>query len=249
MFICFSDHAVSEMSTFDTSSVTLAQAVRESLDKDLSVQDSIQRRYCNLTAIARILKPTVEETLGHDVNMASLVTAVKRVRVRYEVPPEKILSVIANSIVNVRTHVAKMSLEKTRRALDAIGRTITSYKEEFLQVSESVSAITLIFDQRLVNDVMSLFKKDEILESRENLAAIIVKSPIEIIQTPGCAIAFYNQVSRRHVNIEDTTSCYTDTIIVVKMEDAGRAFTALTDLISTSKRPLEKRGRTRLLQY
>ena len=58
----------------------------------------------------------------------------------------------------------------------------------------------------------------------------------KIIKTPGCAIAFYNQLARRHINIEDTVSCYTDTIILVKMTDVGKAFNALTELISSSRK-------------
>jgi len=65
-----------------------------------------------------------------------------------------------------------------------------------------------------------------------------VQSPEEIIKTPGCALVFYNQLARRRINIEDTVSCYTDTIIIVKMEDVARAFNALTDLIAESRKQI-----------
>jgi len=64
----------------------------------------------------------------------------------------------------------------------------------------------------------------------------VVQSPREIIDTPGCAIAFYNPVSRRHINIEETMSCFTDTILVLRIEDVGKAFTALTDLIAEARK-------------
>jgi hypothetical protein len=41
------------------------------------------------------------------------------------------------------------------------------------------------------------------------------------------------------VNIEDTVSCHTDTIIVVKMREVGKAFTALTDLITEERKRTE----------
>ena len=72
------------------------------------------------------------------------------------------------------------------------------------------------------------------------MAAIIVHSPERIIKTPGCAIAFYNQLARRHINIEDTVSCHTDTIRLVKMSDVGNAFNALTDLISSARSYLKE---------
>jgi hypothetical protein len=52
--------------------------------------------------------------------------------------------------------------------------------------------------------------------------------------------AFYDQLSRRHVNVEDLESCYTDTIIAVMMKDVGRAFEALMELIDEEKRKLNE---------
>jgi len=78
--------------------------------------------------------------------------------------------------------------------------------------------------------VLKAFGRD-VLEFGDGLAAVIVQSPKEIVETPGCMIAFYNQLSREGINIEDTVSCYTDTIIVIKRKDVGRAFSALSKLI------------------
>jgi aspartokinase len=94
----------------------------------------------------------------------------------------------------------------------------------------------LVFDDTLLNEVKAMFAHYDILEVEDDLAAIIIHSPEEIIKTPGCAIAFYNQLARRHINIEDTVSCYTDTIVLVRMSDVGKAFNALTELISNSRK-------------
>ncbi|MCS7116443.1 MAG: hypothetical protein NZ896_03125 [Nitrososphaerales archaeon] len=215
---------------------SISNAVREIIDADLSFQDALHRGYANISAIARIIKPRVEEIVGRKVNVESIITSLKRLKIEYKQTNPSIRSVIARSTINVRTDVVKISVEKTKRTLEVVRSVLASYQEEFLQVSESISAITLIFDQKLLDKVKSAFKSEDILEEASNLAAIIVHSPKDIIKTPGCAIAFYNQVSRRRINIEDTVSCYTDTIIVVKMDDVSKAFTALTELISASRR-------------
>lgn len=215
---------------------TISSAVKDAIEGDLSLQDALQRGYGNVSAIARLIAPQVERSIGGTVNMESLITSVKRIRGDYHPPQTQISKIIAESIVNVRTDVAKVSVEKTKRTLEVVRRLLSTYQEEFLQVSESISAITLIVDQRMLDIVIQHFREDDVLEKEPNLAAIIMHSPEEIIRTPGCAVAFYNQVSRRHVNIEDTISCYTDTIIVVRMPDISRAFTALTDLIADARK-------------
>ena len=214
---------------------SISKIVRESIENDLSIQDSLYRRYGNVSAIARLLKPKIEEELGRKIKLESVTTSVKRTRVGYKSYPNNIQRVLARSNLNVRTDVTKLSVERTGRTLGVVRKLLASYQEEFLQVSESPSALTLIFGSDIVNDILSSFRSEDVLEEQLNLAAIIVHSPPEIIKTPGCAIAFYNQLSRRHINIEDTTSCYTDTILVVNMKEVSKAFTALADLISNSR--------------
>ncbi len=182
-----------------------------------------------------MLKPKVEDTFGKKVKLESIITSVKRASVSYRVQEEDLLKVVAGSTINLRTDVAKISVEKTRRTLETIRRFLANFTTEFLQVLEGTSAVTLIADQKLFNKIVPMFSKDDILDERTGLAAIIVHSPKEIIKTPGCAIAFYSPVSRRHLNIEETMSCFTDTIIVLKMEDVSKAFAALTDLITEAR--------------
>ncbi|HXW37801.1 MAG TPA: hypothetical protein VEJ36_07875 [Nitrososphaerales archaeon] len=218
---------------------SIASAVRDEINLDLSVQDAIARDYVNLSALARMLKPRISERTGKKVKDESVITALKRLRGTYSNTSAAIGSIIAGSVINVRTHVSKVSVEKTRKTLQAVSSMLSSHQEDFIQVSESNSSITLIFDQRLHKKVARELYGAELLEEGDDYAAITVQSPKEIILTPGCVISFYNQLSRRHVNIEDTVSCHTDTIIVVKMRDVGRAFDALTELINEERRKAE----------
>jgi len=213
-------------------------AVREEVDTDLSVQDALARDYVNLSALARMLVPKVARRTGTKAKEEGVITALKRLRSSYAPASHEIASVIAGSVVNVRTHVSKVSVEKNRRTLQAVASMLSSHQEDFIQVSESLSAITLIFDQRLHKRVKKELGGGEILEEGDDLAALIVQSPEEIISTPGCVISFYNQLSRRHINMEDTVSCHTDTIMVVRMKDAGKAFEALTELIDEERKKL-----------
>jgi len=219
---------------------SVSKIIQHLIDNDLSLQDALQRDYANYSAIARMLRPKVEETLGRKVKLESLITSVKRARTSYSSREENVTRIIAESVIHLRTDVAKVSVEKTNRNLEMARKVLTNFPGEFLQVLESISAITLVFDQKLFDNVYSIFRKEDILDERQNLAAIVVQSPREIIDTPGCAIAFYNPVSRRHINIEETMSCFTDTILVLRMEDVGKAFTALTDQIAEARKTVDE---------
>jgi hypothetical protein len=212
--------------------LSIAKIVKDVIDNDLSIQDSLSRKYANYTAIARLIKPKVERDMGKKINFESLVTSVKRTKPRLQIASHGIEDVIARSVINVRTDVAKLSVEKTRRSVESARNLLASHQEEFLQVSESNNAVTMVFDQKLLKDVHKKFNDDDILDEQSDLAAIIVHSPSEIVRTAGVVLAIYAKIAENHVNIEDTVSCFTDTIVIIRMDEVARTFSALTDLIA-----------------
>lgn len=222
---------------------SITAAVREMLSSDLSFQDSLQRDYCNISALARLIKQQIDHMLGKDTSIESIITALKRSKHDYNIQQKPIASILAASTITVNTDVAKVSAKKSKKTIEKVAKAMIQSTGNFISISESIMSITLVFDDLLLQDVKGMFAYDDILEIENSLAAIIVHSPEEIIKTPGCAIAFYNQLARRHINIEDTVSCYTDTIVLVKMEQVGKAFNALTDLISNSRKMAKKKHR------
>ena len=218
--------------------LSLAKIVQYLIDGDASIQDAIERGYANFSAIARLLKPKAERILGRKVTLEGMITSVKRAKTKYK-PSRKQLKVIAESVIIIRTNLAKISLEKTRRNLEKARLISAEFPEAFFQILEGASALTLITDERIFSQVRSKFEDTGILDERGNLAAVIVQSPREIVDTPGCVMRFYNAISRRGINIEETISCYTETIIVLKMEDSVKVYSILADLISDARERLK----------
>jgi len=221
---------------------SLSKAVQGLIENDLSLQDALERRYGNFSAIARLLKPRVEEIVGRKVKLEGLITSVKRAQYSYK-PKIDYLKIVAESVMNLRTDVAKISLEKTKRTLEAARRILAGYPEAFLQVLEGATTLTLIVDQRIFAEVRSAFRKEEVFDEKQNLAALIVQSPRGIVDTPGCIVALYIPISRNRINIEETVSCFTETIIILKMEDVGKAFSLVNDLIMNARKTLTMMSR------
>ena len=215
---------------------SIAKTVQNLIDDDLSLQDALQRDYGNYSAIARMLLPKIKESVNSEVNLESVITSVKRAKTNYTILQGKITRVVAGSGLNIRTDMAKVSVEKTKENMEKIRKMLATFSGDFLQVIEGNTVVTLISDLNSFNKISSIFTKKDVIDQKQNLSTVIIRSPDEITSTPGCVQAFYNAVSRRHINIEETMSCYTETIIVLAMEDVSKAFAALTDIITEARR-------------
>ena len=201
---------------------------------DLAMQEALYKRYANLSALARIIRETIGERFGREASIAAIVSALKRTRGRIRSRLANIYPVLARSSVSVRTNVAKVSLSSHSAGLAL--KLLQQFEENFIHLSKSLKSITLIFDESIYPQILRSVASIGVFESKKGLAAITVHSPKEIVETPGCVHMIYGTLVKAGVNVEDTTSCYTDTIIVVDMRDVERAFSSLTDLITYSRK-------------
>ncbi|MGD9212969.1 MAG: hypothetical protein PVI90_19445 [Desulfobacteraceae bacterium] len=214
---------------------SISKTVQNLIDEDLSLQDALQRNYGNYSAIARMLLPKIQETTEDEINIESVITAVKRAETNYTLLQGKITRVVAGSVLNIRTDMAKVSVNNTKQNLEKIRKTLATFSGEFLQVIEGNTVVTLISDLNSFHIISGIFDETDVIDQNQNLATVIIRSPDDITSTPGCVQAFYNAISRRHINIEETMSCYTETIIVLAMEDVSKAFAAITDIITQAR--------------
>lgn len=217
---------------------TISKTVKEIILNDIFLQASIRGQYCNYSAIARRIKPLVDKRVGYNTDIQSIVTALKRLKPSLTFSPKNVKMVLADSNLSVRTGVAKITVEKTRTTTIKFSELIRKYINSMIHVSIGSTAITIIMDEIYSGEVLELFERSTILENKGNLAAIIVTSTPEITDVPGCAISIYERLFSTGINIEDTTSSYTDTIIILKNEDVGKAFETLNELINESKREI-----------
>jgi len=215
---------------------SIAAAVRQVLDLDSSLQDSVARGYANLSAIARMIKPSIEEMVGRKVDAETITTSLKRLRGRYTVHPPSVARVLAGSLITVRTDLSKLSIRRTLSARMLTRMMMARYRRRLLQVLEGSSVIVLIHERAIHEKLKRGFPRQHITAEETDLAALFIKSPEEITKTPGCVTAMLQQLSRRGINIEEVLSCHTDTILVVGIEEGGRAFDALSELINTCRR-------------
>lgn len=216
---------------------SLARIVQYLIEEEPWIQDALLRGYANISAVARLLKPKIEEILGREVNLSGVITSIKRVRAKYK-PSREQLRIISRSTIIIRTNLAKISIEKTKRNLEIARSLSAETPEAFFQVLEGATTLTLIMDQRMLGTVKSKIEGAEVIDEKSDLAAIIIQSPRKIVDTPGCIAIFYNAIARREINIEETISCCTETIIVLKMIDSVKAYGILADLMAGTGKDL-----------
>jgi hypothetical protein len=214
---------------------SVADAVRRALESNLPAKMAVMYGYANLSALARMIRPAVERDVGMGASDGSIIVALRRLRIRGDLgtPSDAVRDIIGRSAVSVRTDISRISIARTRSSTRVVMEILRRSHEHLVHLTEGLESVTIAVDSRAAEVLGALAETAEVLERREGLAALIISSPSEIKQTPGCLIPIFVRLYEEGINVEDMTSSHTDTIILIDSRDAAKAFSAIDYLIKS----------------
>ncbi|MCX6772941.1 MAG: hypothetical protein NTV88_04190 [Candidatus Micrarchaeota archaeon] len=193
---------------------TTANLIRLYLKRRPQLLSVVNNGLCNYSALARRLQKEIFPGKQHEF------TAIKAALLRlskedsseerdWEKGVEKILK---QSSVEIRSHVAVISSK------GSVGVPV-------IAMSNSKSGVMSVVDSSFVPQL-----KKKGLKVIDNLTLVILCSPLQLQDTPGCVSAILDAIAAEGINVLEFISCHTDTLMVVKNPDAVRVYEILGKL-------------------
>lgn len=194
---------------------TTANLVRLYLKRRPQLLSMVNNGLCNYSSLARRLQKEIFP--GRHSEFTAIKAALLRMAREeasaggkdWERGVEKILK---SSTVEVRSHVAVASSK------GGVGVPV-------IAMSNSKSGVMSVVDSSFVP---ALKKKG--VRIIDNLTLIILCSPPDLQDTPGCVSAILDAIAAEGINVLEFISCHTDTLMVVKNQDAVRIYEILSNL-------------------
>lgn len=194
--------------------MSLARHCRRIASRHPPFIEALREGIVNYRALARKLKPEIEEERGETVNLEAITTALRRygnsLQEGGEEEMKKVENILEKSKVSLRGSVVSVSVDENA---DIPGEPILLVRGR--------NNITAVLDEEKAEDIKNISKE------KEELACLVVDSPENIIEVPGVLSRIVSRLASEGINIVDITSCYTETIIIVNQRDAADALDAL----------------------
>lgn len=210
-------------------SASAAARIAEALDADVHYAKSIELGIANLSAIAQQLaEKTGCPPLAAKVAVARWARGRKAAT---EAVAERTSRILSRSTIYLQDDVGVRVLEnnpQTHRAVFALE------DDHLLSIVISAKSITLIGPPK---SVQLIEKKlgSHVLKRLDSLCLLQLSSSEEIEDVPGVYAAVLDALARRGINVLESSSCYTDTNVVVRRSDAVKAFEALEDVCGKTR--------------
>ena len=212
--------------------MNISEATRKILAKYPYLEEYMGRGIVNSRALARDIKDDIKRELGHEVNVQSVVSAVRRHPLsKGKKGKEKIFQILGRSEVSLQYDVGALTI-----STDKTGSKIGLHElDEGLIVIRGIDTFTIVLEERLIDKFSEKFT-GAVINSNKGLASVIVKSPKEIADTPGVIAHLANILALEKINVVEMMSSYNETWFIVSELDVLKTVEAMRQEIKRARR-------------
>ncbi len=206
---------------------TTTELTENYIAQHLSIKECLKRGLINYSALARHIAKelNIQKTTSKE---AILIAAIRyREKIKPQDTEKHIAKLVNESSIELKNNIMIYILDKSiyPDSLIEIEKAIKKERGLFFAV-EGTKTITLIVQKNYAELISKRFKAS-ILNTKENLSLIILTTSTAIEHTPGIVSYISGLFFEHGVNIEEFTSCYDDTLIVINTKDISNAMTFL----------------------
>lgn len=215
--------------------ITVPELTEEIVRKSPFLEEGLARGIINLSSLARIIQPEIQEKLMKDIKPGAIMMALKRLSRKIKpANNQKLADVLKNiSDITVRSNILEFAFEnssslidKQRKLLDAI----LEEKNTFFTTSAGVYETSLFVSQNLDVQVKKIFQDEKLRYEMNDLSAITLILPKEAVFVPGVYYSVLKTLAWEGINFIEVVSSYTELTIILQNSNVDRAFSVLKNL-------------------
>lgn len=223
-----------------------AEVVRELVLSHPCLLDCMLKGIVNYSALARLLAPRVSEVRGRRVNEEAVKMALIRfsesLRCSWQAVEDRVRGLIAKSVLNLQTDISVVTVRRgvPGRLFEELVRALS--RSRFFQVTQGFQSVTFFVAREDVDRLLRVVGEENVVELMEDQSALIVKSPRDIVTTPGVVAYITSLLAWNGINISQIISCHDETMLIVARDDALRTYRVLEELILSMRRGMRSQG-------
>lgn len=215
---------------------TIAHVVQKIVRSHPQLEQFIELDLISFHRLARYLKPQIESELSKEVESGAIVMSLSRMRDRMDVRRAEQLRApgFGKLQVSIRSDALQIDIKKgtkTNQKLTEVQKIASKYPDEILSITQSVNEVTIISSARFEKEFLDALKGEKILNTEKDLSLLVLKFGEEILYQPGFFDRVLRELSWENINIYEIVSTLTELIIVLKDDDAPKAYRTIRNKI------------------
>lgn len=215
--------------------ISISESVEKVISRSRYLSEAISKGIINFSALARYIRPEIEEMTHKDVSEAALIMALNRLSDHikphyksneiFEAPPDMM----------VRSNLAELTVANSvnmNEKYPLLLKLIDTQGKNFLTITEGVYESTIIASRDLKDEVVKILDGETIVAEFNNLSSITIRLPKSSIHTPGIFYFFIKSLAWEGINIIEIVSAHLELTLIFDEKDVNKAFSILQSLFA-----------------
>ena len=214
---------------------SIGKVTEDLINRSPFLREAMTDDLINISALARKLKPEIEEIIGKEVKEGAIVMAIKRMTPGlYHRLNVKITNVRGDwGDFLVRSNLTDFTFENSeslKAKQTELVQEINKENDSFFTLCKGVTETTFIVSSAKTDLIEKLFKTERLKSHTKDLASVTVKLPSVNTEIYGIYYYILKHLAWEGINIVEIVSTSNEFTVVVKQDDVDKAFKILMQL-------------------
>lgn len=224
------------MNTYNSHMLTIADSIRATLQKSPYLAEAVSEGIINYSALARKLRPQLEEEHLKKFTEGAIVMALKRLR--STTPPKRSRTHVAATVRNitVRSNLVEYAFQNSRRLLKVQEKLLAlAEKEEdaIVNFARGVFETAIIVSAPLEKRLQEATKEEACLKRFHRLSSISIRFHPDTAHIPGIYYPFFQTLAWHGINFIEIVSGFSELTYIFEDKEVDQAFAVIKSLTET----------------
>lgn len=211
--------------------ITIPQLVEEFVHKSPFLEEVFSQGLINHSALARQLKPQIDQKLYKDVQIGAIVVALNRLAIKLKPKNDTVSHILDNlGDITLRSNITSYTFanSSTLRAKQAqLLEDIAAIPNSFVTVTDGVFETAFFVSINVASFIEKSFSAEKLKNKIDQLSSITIVIPEEAISVPGVYYSILKKLAWEGINFIEVVSSFTELTIFLENKNVERAFSAL----------------------
>ena len=214
---------------------SIGKITEDLINRSPFLREAMTDDLINISALARKLRPEIEQQMGKEVKEGAIVMAIKRMTPglyhRLNVKITNVMGDLGDFLV--RSNLSDFTFEnsQTLKAKQAeLVHEINKENDTFFTLCKGVTETTFIVNAQHEQTIEKILKGEKLKSHTADLASVTVKLPLVNTEIYGIYYYILKHLAWEGINIVELVSTSNEFTIVVKQDDVDKAFKILMQL-------------------
>jgi hypothetical protein len=214
---------------------SIGKVTEDLINRSPFLREAMTDDLINISALARKLKPEIEEIIGKEVKEGAIIMAIKRMTPglyhRLNLKISKVMGELGDFLV--RSNLIDYTFENSdslKTKLSELIQEINKENDSFFALCKGISETTFIVNSQKKENIERIFRNEKMKSHTNDLASVTVKLPMINTEIYGIYYYILKHLAWEGINIIEIVSTSNEFTVVVKQDDVDKAFKILMQI-------------------